>query len=109
MLDLLEGSLCRGAAFTDELARSGWRHEDLKPWLPLLQPSHPPVIAPDRIVVVLGAADDLMPYAGGRALVDRWRLPEGNVFVRRQGHFSVPLGLLAEPAPIERFLTLMFH
>ena len=109
MLDLLEGSLCRGAGFTDELARSGWRHEDLKPWLPLLQPSHPPVIAPDRIVVVLGAADDLMPYAGGRALVDRWRLPEGNVFVRRQGHFSVPLGLLAEPAPIERFLTLMFH
>jgi hypothetical protein len=79
----------------------------LNRWRPLLEPNQPPAPTPDRIVVVLGEADDLMPYSGGRALVDRWRVPKGNVFVRPQGHFSVPLGLLADSAPIERFLALL--
>jgi predicted esterase len=107
MLDLLDGSLCRGAGFEVELERAGWRSKDLNRWRPLLEPNQPPAPTPDRIVVVLGEADDLMPYSGGRALVDRWRVPQGNVFVRPQGHFSVPLGLLADSAPIERFLALL--
>jgi len=109
MLDVLDGSLCRGAGFGDALKRSGWPEDELKSWLPLLQPNAPPVMAPGRIVVILGKADDVMPYTGGRALVDRWRLPQENVFVRPQGHFSVPLGLLAETEPIERLLTLLIE
>jgi pimeloyl-ACP methyl ester carboxylesterase len=109
MLDVLDGSLCRGAGFSDELNRSGWREDDLKTWLPLLQPNQPPVMAPGRIVVILGKVDDVMPYTGGRALVDRWRLPQENVFVRPQGHFSVPLGLLAETEPIQRLLTVLIE
>ncbi len=107
MLDLIDGSLCRGLGFKAELERTGWSTDDLNRWSPLLEPTQMPVMAPDRIVVALGKADDLMPYAGGRALVERWQLPEANVFAREQGHFSVPLGMLAEPAPIERFLTVL--
>ena len=107
MLDLVDGSLCRGVGFKAELERTGWSTDDLNHWSPLLDPTQMPVMVPDRIVVALGKADDLMPYAGGRALVDRWQVPDGNVFARPQGHFSVPLGMFAEPAPIERFLTVL--
>jgi hypothetical protein len=109
MLDLVDGSLGRGAGFKAELERTGWGVDDLNHWSPLMEPTQVPVMAPDRIVVALGEADDLMPYAGGRALVDRWRVPVSNIFARPQGHFSVPLGLLAEPAPIERFLTVLLQ
>ena len=30
-----------------------------------------------------------------------------NVFIRRQGHFSVALGLLSDPEPIDRLLAII--
>ena len=107
ILDLIDGSLCRGAGFSPHLERSGWTGDALRRWLPLLQPDRPPLLSADRIVIVLGENDDLMPYAGGRRLVERWRAPADNVFVRRQGHFSVPLGLIVEPAPIDRLFAMI--
>lgn len=107
MLDLLDGSLCRNIGFNTELERAGWNTVDLRRWSPLLEPAQMLAMTPDRVVVVLGKADDLMPYAGGRDLVERWQLPDVNVYAPEQGHFSVPLGMHAERAPIERFLSIL--
>lgn len=52
--------------------------------------------------MLLGAADDLTPYAGGLALARRWGVSSENLFRRRQGHFSVSLGLARDAAPLAR-------
>jgi hypothetical protein len=67
----------------------------------------PPVVAPEHIVIVLGRADDLMPHEGGIDLAHRWGVPADNVFVQPQGHFSVSLALLNDPAPMQRFAGIL--
>ncbi|MGZ5540078.1 MAG: hypothetical protein ACXW02_08770, partial [Halobacteriota archaeon] len=76
-------------------------------WLGLFEPRMPPVVASERIVVVLGRADDLMPHEGGIDLAHRWGVPADNVFVQPQGHFSVSLALLKDPAPMQRFAGIL--
>ena len=103
----LEGSLARALNVPQRLAAAGWTAETIAPWLPLLEPSGPSAIDPRRIVMVLGEADTLTPYAGGSALARLWQVPDENVFIRRQGHFSVALGLLSDPEPIDRLLAII--
>ena len=102
-----DGSLARSLGIPERLAEAGWSTEALGPWLPLLEPHGPAVMAPERIVMVLGEADDLTPFAGGSALARRWQIPAENLFLRPQGHFSVALGLLCDPAPIDRLLAVV--
>ncbi len=103
----LEGSLALALDVPRRLAAAGWTTESIGPWLTLLEPHGPAAIDPGRIVMVLGEADTLTPYAGGSALARRWEVPECNVFTRRQGHFSVALGLLCDPQPIDRLLAII--
>ena len=102
-----DGSLAKSLGIPKRLAEAGWTKEALDPWLALLEPHGPPVMAPERIVMVLGEADDLTPYAGGSALARRWQIPAENLCLRPQGHFSVALGLLCDPAPIDRLLAIV--
>jgi pimeloyl-ACP methyl ester carboxylesterase len=106
-LGIVDGSLARGIGLAAELDRTGWTHNELERWLPLLEPSAPPVMSPRNIVMILGEADDLTPFAGGLALARRWNVPPENLFQRRQGHFSAALGLLSDPAPIERIIAVL--
>jgi pimeloyl-ACP methyl ester carboxylesterase len=106
-LGIVDGSLARGIGLAAELNRTGWTRSELERWLPLLEPHAPPVMSPGRIVMILGEADDLTPFAGGLALARQWNVPPENLFLRRQGHFSAALGLLSDPAPIERLIALL--
>ncbi|MBL8660070.1 MAG: hypothetical protein JNM75_09990 [Rhodospirillales bacterium] len=103
----LDGSLARALDVPRRLAAAGWTPETMAPFLPLLEPHGPAAVDPRRIVMVLGKADTLTPYAEGSALARRWKVPEGNVFIRHQGHFSVALGLLCDPRPIDRLLAIV--
>jgi hypothetical protein len=105
-LGIVDGSLARSIGLAAELGRTSWTRAELERWLPLLEPHEPPVMSPRRIVMILGEADDLTPFAGGIALARQWNVPPENLFLRRQGHFSAALGLLSDPAPIERLLAL---
>jgi len=105
-LGIVDGSLARGIGLAAELDRTGWTRSELERWLPLLEPHGSPVMSPRNIVMILGEADDLTPFAGGVALARQWNVPPENLFLRRQGHFSAALGLLSDPAPIERLLEL---
>ena len=105
MLDVaLSGTLTRGLGLPRRLEEAGWSERELARWLPLLEPTAPPPIPPERLFLLLGRSDDLTPYEGGLALAQAWHLPERNVFVRPQGHFSVSLGLLQDSWPLDRLV-----
>ena len=57
---------------------------------------------PENIVTVLGSRDTVTPFATGRALIDEWRVPPENRFIWRRGHFSVPLRMIRDRAPLRR-------
>ncbi len=102
-----DGSLAKSLGIPRRLRESGWTDEAIAPWLPLLEPRGPSAIPAERIVMVLGQADDLTPFPGGDALARRWEIPAENLFLRHQGHFSVVLGLLCDPKPVDRLLEIV--
>ncbi|SLN10109.1 alpha/beta hydrolase [Oceanibacterium hippocampi] len=91
----------------EAVQQGGWSMDEIETWRPLLEPSGEPCLPPERIVMVLGNLDTVTPYDGGLALARDWRVPEDNLFLRRQGHFSLALGVLSRPAPIVRFLEIL--
>lgn len=91
----------------EALEEAGWSAEMLDRYKPLTDPLGPPAMKPDRIVMVLGRADSVTRYDEGARLAERWEVPQSNLFVRDQGHFSVPLGLMHDNAPLRRLLELM--
>ncbi len=102
-----DSSLMRALGLPAALAAQGWDGAALGRWRDLVDPVEGPMVPPERIVMLLGDADDVTPYARGRAMAERWGLPEENLFIRRQGHFSAALGLLRDPAPIARLATIL--
>ena len=103
------GSLARAIGLPARLTAAGWDHAALARWAPLQEPSINPPLPARRIVMVLGQADDLLPFSGGQDLAQRWRIPAGNLFVRPQGHFSVSLGLGRAPQPLQRLASLLLE
>ncbi|MDH3229155.1 MAG: hypothetical protein OEN55_05110 [Alphaproteobacteria bacterium] len=91
----------------DALAAAGWDDAALAALQPLTDPLGPPVMSPERIVMVLGRADSVTHFDEGRDLAARWGVPSDNLFIREQGHFSIPLGLLHDDAPLRRLGALM--
>lgn len=102
-----EGSLARSLGLTEQLARAGWTAAEMARWRPLLEPGPAPVMPPDQVVMLLGSADTVTPFAGGLKLARDWRVPDGNLFVRERGHFSVSLSLRADRAPLERAIAVL--
>ena len=102
-----EGSLTRALGVPYAIRAAGWTLRDLDHWRPLLEPSEPPAVPADRIVVVIGMSDDVTLTAGGEALVDAWDVPEQNVFRSPAGHFSTSLGLARDTGPFRRLLQVL--
>ncbi len=97
-----KSSLARALGVSQALAAAGWTAADLARLRALVDPAEAPPLPPDDIVMLLGRADDVTPFAGGIALARRWRVPAENLFLRPGGHFSVALGLIADKAPFAR-------
>ncbi|MBX3514399.1 MAG: hypothetical protein KIT15_05695 [Xanthobacteraceae bacterium] len=88
---------------------SGWSRERIEQGLGLLDPALLPAVKPERIVTVLGKRDRITPYASGLSLIDSWGVPDENRFVWDRGHFSMPLTMLRNPAPVARFREVMMR
>ncbi len=95
-------SLAHALGLPRALAAGGWTAPALARWRPLIDPLGEPAPAPADIVMLLGRTDDVTPFADGRALAARWRVPAENLFLPRRGHFSAAVGLLHDPAPLRR-------
>lgn len=108
-LDLLtfDSALARGVGLDRALTRAGWTPELLAGLRPLTDPIRPPVMGPERVVMVLGTRDSVTPYALGAAMARLWGLPPENLFVGRRGHFSTPISVLRDQRPIDRLAEVL--
>lgn len=91
----------------DTAKSAGWTIETLQPYLRLLDPSHTPPVAPEKIVTLLGSQDNVTPFESGMPLVKSWGVPEENTFIWKRGHFSVPMTLIRDQRPIQQFKRVM--
>ncbi len=103
----VDSELAEVFGLDDALAAAGWDDATLARLEPLTDPVAAPVMPAARIVMVLGRADSVTRFDKGRELATRWNVPAENLFIREQGHFSIPLGLLHDDAPLQRLCTLM--
>ena len=103
----LDGALARALGVPDAMHEAGWTPEQLDPWLPLMEPRGRPILPPERIAMVLGAEDEVLPYRHGNDLAAGWRVPEANLFVRPLGHFTVIADLLRDAEPLERLVAML--
>ena len=104
---LLGGSVAKLFGAEQSKLAAGWNDTLLQRYLGILEPKRGPVMAPQRIVSVLGQYDTATPFASGRALLSRWQVPEQNTFVWPCGHFTVPIRMHRDPAPLRRFADVM--
>lgn len=95
-------SLARATGLDLALSNAGWTAADIERWRPLTDPRPEQPLPPEDIVMLLGRADDVTPFPQGLALAERWQVPQENLFLRRQGHFSAAVGLVRDPAPLRR-------
>jgi len=103
----IEGSFARIWGTTDAAGAMGWSPVLRSKWLSLIDPARPPVVPPERIVTVLGERDQVTPFASGRALVEKLQIPGANVFCWPLGHFSIPINMVRDTAPLARFRHLV--
>ena len=103
-----EGALPSALGLRPRLAEAGWDEARIAPWLALLEPQGRPALAPERILMLLGQADDVAPVETALALARRWGLPEANVLLRpHQGHFTLDLGVTTDPEPLLTLARLL--
>lgn len=103
---VLNGALANLWIDPAEVAAKGWTEDLARAYLGLLQPGERLPVKAERIVSVLGRRDVVLPFVGGRHLVEAWCVPERNVFLWDRGHFSVPMTLIRNAAPIARFAEI---
>ena len=104
---VVHGKLAKVWGIARATIEHGWRTDLIRQYMPLLEAGGPPVMTPDRVVTVLGNRDNVTPYASARMLVDEWNVPPENQFVYRRGHFSVPIGMMRDHAPLLRLRDIL--
>jgi hypothetical protein len=102
-----EGEMARRLGALDALHSAGWDHDLLARYRPLLEPDGPPAMGAARVVMHLGELDVVTPFAGGRRLAETWGVPAQNLFLRRRGHFSAPIALAFDTAPLARLVAVL--
>lgn len=100
---LIHGSIARLFGALDAKHEAGWSVANVAEYLHALDaPAQAPLDAA-HIVSILGKYDEATPFAGGLETVESWRLPRENRFIWPQGHFSLPIALTRNDAPLRRF------
>lgn len=103
----VHGSMAQAWGIAEHTMARGWTGESIGRYMPLLDPVGDPVIPPENIVTVLGSRDDVTPFASARLTIEEWRVPQENRFIWRRGHFSVPVAMLRNRAPLHRFKAVI--
>ena len=101
------GSLTKGLGLINAMEEAGWTTDEFTRWRALTDPIGEPALQANKIVSVLASRDDVTPFISGRNLVRDWGVPQENLFILRQGHFSLPLALLRDRRPFARFVRVL--
>ena len=100
---LIHGSIAKLFGAVEAKRKAGWSVKNVAEYLqPLDAPERPRVDAAN-IVSILGKNDTATPFAGGLDALERWGIPDENRFLWPQGHFSLPIALTRNDAPLRRF------
>jgi hypothetical protein len=103
----LDGDLSALWADPQAFIAMGWTPELARRYLSLLDAPAACPVPPERVVSVIGRRDRVLPYRSGRAVLDAWRVPAGNIFEWDRGHFTVPASMIRDRAPLMRLSQIM--
>ena len=103
----IEGSFARIWGTAEASGAQGWSPVLRSKWLSLIDPRQPPVVPPQKIVAVLGQRDRVTPFESGRKLVGKLGLPAENIFSWPLGHFSIPIKMVRDNAPLHRLRRII--
>ena len=103
------GSLSRALGLSSAMRSAGWSPEILARWRPLTDPVGMPAMDPDDVVMMLGSADEVTPFALGKELAAEWGVPPVNLFIRRQGHFSAAIGEFRDASHFIRLRDILMR
>jgi len=104
---VMHGEISKLFGGMDDAKAKGWTADTIEAYFHLLDPSEMPAVAPERIVTLLGNRDNVTPFESGLPLIKSWGVPEENTFVWDRGHFSVPMTLIRDQRPLQRFCAVM--
>ena len=102
-----KSALAHKTGLRNAIQNAGWTPKSCERWRGLTDAIEDPAVKPENIVAVLGTEDEITPFEIGKRQVERWGVPDPNLFIRRQGHFSVPVGLVRDNRPIRRIAELL--
>ncbi len=101
------GALTRRLGLKSRMEEAGWDEREVARWRPLLEPGDLPESLRGKVVMVLGQADVITPYTGGRRLARRWGVTGDKLHIYPRGHFSASLSVLVDPGPIAQLKRLL--
>ncbi len=91
----------------DAMRAAGWHQDTEKTWLQRIDPARPACIKGENIVTVYGTEDTVTPIRTALIQMDAWNVPQENRFSYKRGHFTIPLGMINDDAPLLRFATVI--
>ena len=100
-------ALAQRTGLDKAMPKAGWTRELAARWKPFSEPEGAPGVPPEAIVAVLGVEDEVTPFAWAQDQVTQWHVPQENLFLRKGGHFSTPLGLTRDDRPRQRIVELL--
>ena len=89
------------------LRDAGWSKGLSEQWLQRLDPLQPSCLPAENVVSVTGSADSVTLESEAHKQLDYWQVPQQNRFSYRRGHFTVPLGMLRDTQPLDRFREVL--
>jgi pimeloyl-ACP methyl ester carboxylesterase len=101
------GEIAKIVGGAEEAERKGWTLEKIDGYAALLDPRPEPPLSPEKIVTVLGRRDAVTPFPSALPLIDGWKVPGENRFLWDRGHFSIPMTMIHNSAPVARFRQVM--
>ena len=102
-----DGAIGRAAGVGDAIWAAGWTEAELQRVRQLTNPFGPCAVEPANIVMKLGRVDTVMPFDRGRSLAERWSVPQDNLFIRRQGHFTIPIAMVRNSRSLNRLADIL--
>jgi len=91
----------------DAMRAAGWHQDTEKRWLQMIDPQRPACISGENIVTVYGTKDTVTPIETALTQMDAWNVPHENRFRYQRGHFTIPLGMINDDAPLLRFAEVI--
>lgn len=102
-----ESTLASRVGLPQALRAAGWTAADVDRWRPLTALAERAPLPPERVVMVLGEGDTVLPFDMGRRLAERWRIPGANLFIGRGGHFATQMGVAWDQRPLARLMEIL--